>query len=190
MATREQIIEVATGLFARAGYRAVGVAEIVMAAAVSRAAFYACFRSKDDLILAVLRRRDEAVRDMVLRAIERDQRSGGAKLLAIFDFLEEWSGRSDFTGCMFLNAAAEFHPRDDPIHRMAAEHKRLMLEGIARLCAAAGADDPGALAAQLYLLFDGVIVQAQACGPGVGRMRAARAAARALIEAACPPTPC
>lgn len=189
MSRREDILEAATALFAAQGFHAVGMAQIVEASGVARAAIYDCFRSKEELILAVLRRRDETVRNLVMREVERSSSAPRARLLALFAFLEGWIAEPAFSGCMFINASAEFHRDDDPIHRMAAEHKRLMLSYIGRLCADAGAARPEALAEQLYLLFDGAIVQSHASGASAARMAATRAAAQTLIAAAIPDHP-
>ncbi len=181
---RERLIETATRLFSRHGYHAVGIARLVEEAGVSRVALYHHFRTKEELILAVLRRRDEVSRNVIMREVERASDEARERLIALFDFLESWFKQTDFTGCMFLNATAEYHDLDDPIHRAANEHKRMMLDYIGKLSREAGADDPETLAYQLYMLFDGAVVQTHASGGGAPRLAAARAAAAALIDAA------
>ena len=181
---RERLIETATRLFAAEGFHAVGVARLVREAGVSRDAMYRHFRSKEELVLSVLRRRDEVSRALIAREIDRRAPDPRGKLLALFDFLEVWFRQKDFTGCIFVNAAAEFHDADDPIHRQAAEHKRLMLAHLRTLCTAAGARDPRALAEQVYMMFDGAVVQAHMQGPSAARIEAARAAVALLIDSA------
>ena len=183
---RERLIEAATRLFAAHGYRAVGVARLIEEAGVSRDAMYGHFRSKDELVLSVLRRCDELTRDEIMRDVERRARDPRGRLMALFDYLGEWFEGHEFTGCMFLNASVEYHDRDDPIHRAAAEHKRLMLGHVEVLCRETGAADPSALARQVYMLFDGAVVQAHAEGTSERRLDAARSAVAALIDAARP----
>lgn len=180
---RERLIDAATRLFAAGGYHAVGITRILTEAGVSRVALYHHFRSKQELILAVLRRRDEASRNIIMREVEQAS-SPRERLLALFDFLDRFVGQPDFTGCMFLNAAAEYHDEDDPIHRTATEHKRMMLSFIERQCIDGGAPEPRQLAHQLYMLFDGAIVQVHAAGEPDDRTAAASAAAAALLTAA------
>jgi AcrR family transcriptional regulator len=60
-ATREQLIEVATGLFADRGYEETSIEAVLAAAGVSRGALYHHFAGKDALFEAVL----EAVEDGV-----------------------------------------------------------------------------------------------------------------------------
>ncbi|MBT3556514.1 MAG: hypothetical protein HOC63_07520 [Rhodospirillales bacterium] len=40
--------------------------------------------------------------------------------------LGEWFQEDSFSGCMFINASAEFSGPDDPIHMASAEHKILI----------------------------------------------------------------
>lgn len=53
-ATREQLIEVATGLFAERGYEDASIEAVLAAAGVSRGALYHHFAGKDDLFFAVV----------------------------------------------------------------------------------------------------------------------------------------
>ena len=151
---------------------------------MSRDAMHHHVRSEEELIIAVLRRRDEVLRSVIMREVERRAPDPRGRLLALFDFLGTWLRRKDFAGCTFIDAVAEFHDPDHPAHRAATEHKRLMLECVERLRRAAGAGDPGTLARQIAMLFDGAIVQAHADGPSPERVPAARAGAAALIDAA------
>ena len=137
------------------------------------------------LILAALKRGDERTRQRFAEEIAKAGDSARDKLLAVFGRLESWFSEPAFNGCMFQKAAADYPDAQDPIHAMAAEHKRLLrvfLEGLAR---EAGAPDPAELAAQLQLLIDGAISQAQICGGSEAAVEARRAAV-ILIATAVP----
>ena len=54
IATRERILKAATDLFLEKGYEASGMAEILHRANVNSGSFYYFFRSKEDLLGAVL----------------------------------------------------------------------------------------------------------------------------------------
>ena len=66
---REQLVETALTVFNRDGYHAAGIDRILAEAGVAKMTLYNHFRSKDDLILAALRRRDEGFRP-VARAVK------------------------------------------------------------------------------------------------------------------------
>jgi len=51
-------------------------------------------------------------------------------MLAIFDVIGAWFHEKNFSGCMFINASAEFSEADNPSHMLCAEHKRLVTEYI------------------------------------------------------------
>jgi AcrR family transcriptional regulator len=182
---RDHLVETALTLFCRDGFHATGVDRILAESGVAKMTMYKHFRSKDELILATLRRRDELFRNWFMRAVERRAETQRGRLVALFDALEEWFDGGDFTGCMFINASAEFSRSDDPIHAASAEHKRLMLAYVRGLAEAAGADDPDALAYGLTLLAEGAIVMAYVAGDRRAA-RHAKEAAGTLIEASLP----
>lgn len=171
---RDHLVETALTLFKRHGFHATGIDRVIAESGVARMTLYNHFKSKDELILAVLRRRDEMFRNWFMRRVEKAAADGRGRLLFMFDVLGEWFAGDDFTGCMFINASAEFAERDDPIHRAAAEHKALVLEFIEGLTLDTGAARPKALAAGLFLLVEGAIVAAHV----MGRKDAAQAAKR------------
>jgi AcrR family transcriptional regulator len=144
---------------------------------------YNHFKSKDELIVAALRRRDEKFRNWFMRTVERKAGKPQDRLLAIFDALEEWFSSDDFSGCMFINASAEFGDADDPIHMVAAEHKHLVLRYLQDLATATGVSEPGELANELMLLMEGSIVMAYVAGDQQAASRARRTAAKLVFSA-------
>ena len=185
-AKRDQLIESALELFNRDGYRATGIDRILAESRVAKMTLYNHFGSKDELILAALKCRDERWRSWFRDALERRADSPRGRLLAVFDALEEWFAQPDFRGCMFIKAASEYCNGDDPIHAAAAEHQRLLLSELRDLAAAANARRPAKLAREIMLLFMGAIIATQVNGP-VGAGQAAKKAAETLIEAALGP---
>lgn len=166
---KEHLVETAVKLFGRDGFHATGIDKILQEAGVARMTLYKHFRSKDDLILAALRRRDEQFRTWFKSSIERRGGAPAERLLASFDALDEWfEGKAfagiPFTGCAFINASAEFSEAQHPVHQLAAEHKRLITEYLRLLASAAGAREPDRLAWEIALLHEGAIVTAQVSG--------------------------
>ncbi len=182
---REHLVQTALDLFCRDGFHATGIDRILSESGVAKMTMYKHFRSKDELILAVLRRRDEEFRNWFMRTVEGRADTPRARLICLFDVLGEWFGQTDFTGCTFINAAAEYGEADDPIHASAAEHKRLVRSYIGKLADAAGAAEPNALANALTLLIEGAITMAYVAGEKDAAVRA-RDAAAVLIEASLP----
>jgi len=183
MSKREQLVETALELFSSDGFHATGIDRILAESGVAKMTLYNHFKSKDELILAALRLRDERFRNSFMQDVERKTKNPTKRLLALFDVLADWCGSKEFCGCTFINASAEFSSQDDPIHQAAAEHKRLLLNYIRQLAAAAEAENPDVLADQLCLLMDGAVVSVQVTGDCKINKRA-RSAAEILIQAA------
>lgn len=181
---REQLVETAMTVFNRDGFHAVGIDRILAEAGVAKMTLYNHFRSKDDLILAALRRRDEEFRHWFARAIESRTQDPVERLYLLFDVLGEWFEVVEFRGCMFINAAAEYADHTSPIHTAVAEHKRLVEGYIVSLTTAAGAQEPDRLARSLTLLMEGAIVVAHTTGDAAAVAADARLAAGCQIKSA------
>jgi AcrR family transcriptional regulator len=161
---REQIVSEALKLFYREGFNATGVDKIARVAGVSKKTLYNHFKSKDELVLATLRKRDEMFRNRIMRDTERLGSTAEQRLLTIFDAHDSWFREKDFSGCMFINAAAEYSSQEDPCHIVSAEHKRLVRDYIRDLAEQAGVKNANELAMQLNLLLEGAIVDAYVSG--------------------------
>lgn len=183
LSKRQQIVDVALVLFYENGFHATGVEKIREVANVSKKTLYNHFRSKDELILAALRQRDEQFRNDFMRGVERHAKTPRERLEAVFDVLGEWFNSKGYLGCMFINASAEFSAQDDPSHKICAEHKRLVLDYIKKLAIEAKAKDPETLAEQLNLLAEGAIVQAHICDDKEAATKA-KSIAKILIDQA------
>ncbi|GAO03365.1 TetR/AcrR family transcriptional regulator [Anaeromyxobacter sp. PSR-1] len=181
MSPREKLVETAAALFYRHGCHAVGIDTVLAEAGVAKMTLYRHFRSKDELVLAALRRMDERFRNAFMAAVERASDTPAGRLDALFDVVRDWVRGKDFYGCPFINVTAEFAAHDDPVHVAAAEHKRLALEYIERLAAEAGAADARGLARALKVLLEGCTVLAQVTGQP-GFVDDAQQAARLVLQ--------
>jgi AcrR family transcriptional regulator len=189
VSARERLIDTSVRLFYRHGYHATGIDRILAESGVAKMTLYKHFRSKDELILAALRRRDEQFRNDVMRELASRTDDPAERLVLLFDILEDWFSQPDFSGCMFINAAAEYAPPAQPIHAAAAEHKRLFAAYLRSQAEAAGARDAEALAAQLVLLMEGAIATAHVSGPGRSAARAREVAELLVRQATSVSTP-
>ncbi len=180
---RDELVQKALAAFYRNGFQATGMDRLVVETGVSKTSMYKHFRTKEELILAALRLRDEQFRNWLARRLEALADTPRGQLLALFDVLAEWFRQEDFRGCMFIKASAEYQEPDHPIHAQSAEHKRLLFVHVRKLAEAAGAPDPEALARALLLLQEGAIVTAH-LGYTNDPAGDAKAAARGLVAAA------
>lgn len=180
---RDELVRKALQVFYRNGFHATGMDMLVRETGVSKTSMYKHFRTKEELILAVLRLRDENFRNWFLRRTEELGDTPRERLLAMFDALEEWFTLPEYQGCMFIKASAEFQDPEHPIHKQSAEHKRLLLEHTSKVAKLAGAEDPETLSCQLMLLKEGAIVTA-VMGNRCSAAKDARRAAELLIAVA------
>ena len=154
---RGRILDTAAQLFYREGVRGVGVDRIAAEAGVAKMTLYYHFKSKDELVVAWLRRRDEEWMSWLESAVERRD---SVPLLAVFDALREWFETPDFRGCAFINAHAELGSSSPAAAEIVVSHKHALTEYLTRLARSEGAAKPEALARELLLLVDGAIVTA------------------------------
>jgi len=190
---RDHLVETALDLFYRHGFRATGIDFVLGESGVAKKTLYTHFSSKDELIVAALRKRDEDFMAKLRTAIARlAPRQDGdpriSRVLAFFDGLDEWFHSDSFNGCTFINAAGEFTRSDDPIHRVCAEHKQRVLETLEALLADIPGDDRATLARELALLADGAIVRAHTAGDR-DAARIAKGMARRLLNGYLPSPP-
>lgn len=179
---RDELVREALRIFYREGFHATGMDRLSAETGISKTTMFRHFRTKEDLILASLRLRDEDFRNWLFRAME-EAGPPRAQLLAMFDALGEWFASPDFRSCMFIKAASEYPDPVHPIHVQSAEHKRLLFLQLEKVAAAAGAADPAKLARTLLLLKEGAIVTAH-LGHEADPAGDAKAAALSVLEAA------
>ncbi len=186
LSKRDQLIQTAVKLFAKNGIHATGVDSIVEQSGVTKKTLYAHFRTKEELVLAVLRHYDGLARNEFMRKVERRATTPRARLLAIFDFAQHWFQQHNFYGCLFVNTIGEYSGKDTPIRQICKEYKKLVKDYIHSLCQQAGVKNPQGLAEELALLLEGATVTAQV-SQNPKSAQIAKRAAKALIDKALPP---
>lgn len=178
---RERILCAAYELFGRRGIRAVGTDEVIARAGVAKATLYRHFATKNDLVLAVLERREQLWTHGLI-----EEQSGllgdtpEEKLLAIFDVMHEWfQSRDGYEGCSFINVLLELGA-EHPAGRASVAHIDNVRDIVRQRALAAGLTDVEDFASSWHILMKGAIILA-----AVGDLEAARRAqkmARSLIE--------
>lgn len=157
---RDELVQKALQVFYRNGFHATGMDMLVAETGISKTSMYKHFRTKEDLILAVLRLRDEQFRNWLCRRMEQLADTPLQQLTAMFDALKEWFDETGYRGCMFIKASSEYQDAAHLIHRQSADHKRLLEAHIVDLAKQAGLLEPDVVARQLLLLKEGAIVTA------------------------------
>ena len=178
---RDELVQKALLTFYRNGFNATGMDMLVAETGISKTSMYKHFRTKEDLIIAVLRLRDENFRNWLYRRMEELAKTPRQQLIAMFDALEEWFSEPAYKGCMFIKASSEFQDASHPIHKQSADHKRMLEDHVTKLAEQAGLSDPGLLARQLLLLKEGAIVTAH-LGHTENAAQDAKAAAVRLLD--------
>jgi AcrR family transcriptional regulator len=181
MKLKDKILQAASELFYSQGVRATGVDAIAKAANTTKMSLYKYFSSKDELVVAFLRKRDEDFTTWFVEQVEAKADNPKAKLLAVFDVISEWMDIPEFRGCAFINAAAEFPLDGNPVLKVSAEFYDKFRNYIADLARQYGSTQPESLAIQLSLLIEGAIVSEQMKRHS-GAAEQAKQAAVKLIE--------
>ncbi|MFF3333956.1 TetR/AcrR family transcriptional regulator [Streptomyces sp. NPDC002888] len=174
---REQALDAAERLFYGRGIRSVGMDNVRGASGLSLKRLYQLFPAKEQLVEAYLERRDERWRGRLARYVERHE-DPRRRVLAVFEWLEEWFAEDGFRGCAWINAYGELGATSDRVAHQVRAHKRAFGDYLAALVADAGL--PAALTGPLFLLAEGAMVTAGITG-GTEPAAQAREAARLLI---------
>ena len=177
---RERLLATSYDLFSRRGVRGVGVDEIITTSKIAKATFYKHFRTKDELVLAFLERRDREWTHGIVEAGARSRSDNPeGQLLAIFDVYDEWFSRpDDFEACSFVNVMLEMGPHH-PVGQACLGYLQNIRSVVTGLASDAGLREPEEFARSWHILMKGSIVSA-----AEGDLKAAKRAqemGRALI---------
>jgi AcrR family transcriptional regulator len=166
---RDHLLHTALKLFNEFGFHATGIDKVQAESGVSKTTMYKYFKSKEELIQAVLELRHEQFGEWIRTKVDQyyqlnylDQQAG--KIYAIFDALNDWFYSDDFCGCNFINASAEFSELDHPIHRVATDHKKSLGQYVKDLLPEMSDSNKEELSLEVCLLLDGAIVCAHTTG--------------------------
>lgn len=177
---RERILDTAYELFSRRGIRDVGVDEVIDRAGVAKATLYRHFRSKADLALAFLERREQR---WTLGFVEAEARRRGdtpeERLLAIFDVFDDWFRDETFDTCSFINVLLEMGAQD-ALGQASIRYLDNIRTVVRRLAEEAGLREPAEFAHSWHILMKGSIIAA--AEGDVDAAQRAKAMARSLID--------
>src|SRR4029079_12771029 len=157
---RRRILETADRLFYREGVRAVGIDRIVAEAEVAKMSLYKHFPSKDDLILAVLKYREEGVLEFFRSSMERHAKKAKNPLRAFFAALKDFFESPGFRGCPFQNAAVELADPAHPGTEFVRGHKQRFSQFLRGLVEETVGKGGAKVAPAVNILVEGAIMTA------------------------------
>ncbi|ADB35697.1 transcriptional regulator, TetR family [Kribbella flavida DSM 17836] len=156
--SRERLLEAASELFYRDGV-SIGVDALCKAAGVSKKSMYQLFRSKDEVIAESLASRGPYYQATLLPSPD-DDRPARARILAVFERQEEMAASGNYLGCPFVSTAVELKNPEHPGSVVARHFKQALTDFFRAELARTHAEDPGTLAVQLTMVFDGASARA------------------------------
>ena len=173
--TRERILTTASRLFYEHGVRAVGMNQIITEAGTGKNLLYSHFPTKSDLVAAYLRRAQEFRLAGARRARESADGDARSQLIATVADVATLVQHPRFRGCAFRNYLAEF-PDETGTDRtgtadtgddaaptpagVARDFVAATREDLAAQVAALDVADPDRLTEELWLIVDGLFLQA------------------------------
>src|SRR5215469_7143252 len=184
---RDHLLAIAQRLFCEVGFHTVSVDAIIEEAGVARMTLYKNFGSKEDLIVATLKREDRMFREWLVSAVEAQSNRPEDRLLALFHALHDRFASEGYYGCAFIRASIEYPSPSHPVHRAAREHKEMIRSYLRGLAAEVEGADPVTLSEQLYLLVEGAITASQLHGEPWPAEYARQAAEKLLAGASVGP---
>ena len=104
---RQEVLDSAMELFWAQGYEATGMTQLLEHVGIGRQSFYNAFGDKRSLFLEALANYEQCTLHQVEALLARDGSPLG-NIRAVWKMWEEMARDTDFQGCLFANAAAEF----------------------------------------------------------------------------------
>ncbi|MGJ7908094.1 TetR/AcrR family transcriptional regulator [Actinopolyspora sp. H202] len=172
---RAALLDAAERVFYERGVQAVGMDEVRAVSALPLKRIYRFFPTKEDLVVAVLRRRDQRWRESLAAFVARVPEPR-ERVLAVFDWLAEWFADPGFRGCAWINVHGELGSSSKAVLAEVRAHKRAFHDQLAGWVGATGV----AVVEPVFLLFEGAVVTAGVSGDPAPA-RDARAAAATLL---------
>lgn len=152
--TREKLVETATALFARRGYNATGMADILAAAGVHRGSLYHAFPAKKDLLLAVLERYRSGIGERLLAPAWTGVEDPIERVFALLERYRRFLIESEGTfGCPIGSLALELHEADPDVRAMLAANFNAWIDAVAQCFVDAGPRLPADLDRRALALF-------------------------------------
>jgi len=160
--TKNRILDTASKLFYEKSFNLIGINEIIESSGIAKATLYNHFKSKEDLAIAYLEKRDQELLENLKIFCSR-KKLGHNRLIAILEFLVDFFNDKKFNGCWCLRTLAEVPRENKRIRNKIKANKTALLQYIAsmvgenapQLKKAASKD----LSKTIYLLYEASVAE-------------------------------
>ena len=177
---KQRALDAAYDLFRINGTRSIGIDAIVQRSGVAKMSLYRHFRSKEELITAFLKRREELwTIDWLKSELYRRAASPADRLLVVFDLFDGWYQSSEFDGCSFINVLLEY-PKGHKARLSATAHLATIRDIFEELARSLEIKEAQTFANTWHMMMKGSIVAA--CEGNLGAAREIKVAAQLYLE--------
>lgn len=178
--SHDRIVEVAARAIRRAGYRGVGVADIMKEAGLTHGGFYAHFASRDDMLVEAMRHASRESGGALMEHVVQREAQGESRFKAMVEaYLADEQLDNAECGCIVAALLSEM-PRQDDAVRDEARQRVLNMINAVRSTLPDGVDAAHADAIAATLI--GSMQMARTLGGKAGRALLARSRETLLNE--------
>ena len=154
--TKGRILSAAYRLFYKQGFSRVSVEAIADLARVTKRTVYYHFKSKDEIVTAVMEVQHLHLLAQYQTWLEPHSNTPREIVVGLFAKLKEWADSSDWLGSGFSRVSAELADmRGHPARIAASRHKKAVEIWLADSFKAVGVHDADVLAREVMLLIEG-----------------------------------
>jgi len=185
---RDRILDTASRLFREQGVHPVGLQQIVDECGCGKNLLYRSFASKDDLVVAYLRRCRREWEGIIDCAIEQAGPDPAGQLIAVVRAVAGQVRDADYHGCPFLNTHNEFRDPGHPARQVSVGHFDALRRQLHAIAAQGGLQDPHGVAERILLIIYGLYATAAVLGAHDAAPNAI-VLAEETVRARMPPAP-
>ena len=156
---KERIVAAASALFYSKGYNQTGINKIIEEANVSKDSLYRYFRSKEAIAVAYLEARHLNWMGDLQAFVTRED-TNKEKVVASFDYLNQWLIKVDYRGCGFQNIIGDLPKDHIGISNQVLQHKNSLRTWLRALLKEDDVNNE-AMADEVLVLIEGAIMLSQ-----------------------------
>lgn len=158
---RQLIVEAADQLFYTRGYHQTSFRDISDATGIPRGNFYYYFKTKDEILNAVVEARVQVYGD-ILKGCEQKSTDPRQRLLCFSNMLSQFEDNIVLTGCPIGTLSSELAKDEDDLQEVSRAVFKMMRSWLTEQFTALNCSDPDAKAMDLLARMQGVTVMASA----------------------------